>query len=160
MPNGTLDAPITTQELEQAIRNLKRNTATGLDGVTNSILRQLNDKGVESFLAYMNGQWLNHTLPQQWKHSTIMLIPKPGKELSFQNLRPISLTSCMGKLLEHILQDRVNGYLEHQLYPPNMLGFRPNLSTQDALAIPSRPTSTPTKDRQQHTSIIGFTESF
>lgn len=48
--------------------------------------------------------------------------------LSFQNLRPIFLTSCMDKHLEHILQDRVNGYLEQdQLYPSNMLSSRPNL---------------------------------
>lgn len=62
------------------------------------------------------------------------LIPKPGKPLSVENLRPISLTSCLGKLLEHMVLNRINDHMEdNQLYPQSMVGFRAGLSTQDVM---------------------------
>lgn len=62
------------------------------------------------------------------------MIPKPGKKLQLENLRPISLTSCMGKLMEHVVLKRLNKYMEDKdLYPHTMIGFRPKLSTQDVL---------------------------
>ncbi|XP_077543351.1 uncharacterized protein LOC144155642 [Haemaphysalis longicornis] len=75
------------------------------------------------------------------KHRTMqtaktILIPKPGKPPSIENLRPISLTSCVGKVLEHVLNNRWQRYLEGEgLYPDTMLGFRERLSTQDAMIL-------------------------
>ncbi|XP_077548041.1 uncharacterized protein LOC144160720 [Haemaphysalis longicornis] len=49
-------------------------------------------------------------------------------------MRPIFLTSCIGKVLEHVLNNRWQRYLEEKgLYPDSMLGFRERLSTQDAM---------------------------
>lgn len=63
-----------------------------------------------------------------------MLIPKPGKPPHIENLRPIALTSCVGKVLEHVLANRWQEYLEQaELYPNTMIGFRRGLSTQDAM---------------------------
>lgn len=62
------------------------------------------------------------------------MIPKPGKKLQIENLRPISLTSCLGKLFERVITNRVQDYLEdNDLFPHSMYGFRAHLSTQDVL---------------------------
>ncbi|KAM7287140.1 hypothetical protein ISCGN_030834 [Ixodes scapularis] len=62
------------------------------------------------------------------------MIPKPGKKLQIENLRPISLTSCVGKLMEHVVLTRLNNHMEDRgLYPHTMIGFRPHLSTQDVM---------------------------
>ncbi|KAM7310304.1 hypothetical protein ISCGN_007212, partial [Ixodes scapularis] len=46
--------------------------------------------------------------------------------------RPISLTSCLGKLLEHVILNRLQAYVEDRdLLPHTMFGFRAHLSTQD-----------------------------
>ncbi|KAG0440913.1 hypothetical protein HPB47_016110 [Ixodes persulcatus] len=133
-PKPQLDAPITFAELQAAVQALKRNTTPRHDDITSTLLRHPNQKVLEHLIQLFNQHWLNHTLPSTWKRSNITLIPKPGKTPSIHNLRPISLTSRLGKLLEHVLQNRVNAHLEHtQTYPRNMIGFRPNLSTQDAL---------------------------
>ncbi|XP_077544116.1 uncharacterized protein LOC144156149 [Haemaphysalis longicornis] len=51
-----------------------------------------------------------------------------------ENLRQISLTSCVGKVLEHVLVNRWQDYLEQEgLYPDSMIGFPRCLSTQDAM---------------------------
>ncbi|KAM7293892.1 hypothetical protein ISCGN_023467 [Ixodes scapularis] len=76
----------------------------------------------------------NQPNQQQWKHADITLIPKPGKPLNPKNLRPISLTSCVGKLFEHMVHNRLSSHIEDKDYfPDTMYGFRPHLSTQDIL---------------------------
>lgn len=51
-----------------------------------------------------------------------------------ENLRPISLTSSLGKLLEHMALNRINKHMDdNQLYPHSMVGFRAGLSTQDVM---------------------------
>ncbi|XP_077513864.1 uncharacterized protein LOC144124832 [Amblyomma americanum] len=62
------------------------------------------------------------------------MIPKPGKMLQIENLRPISLTSCQGKPYERIVTKRIQPHLENKrLYTDIMFGVRANLSTQDLL---------------------------
>ena len=64
------------------------------------------------------------------------MIPKPNKPFSIENLRPISLTSCVGKLFEHMVHNRLTPYLEDKRYFPNtMFGFRQHLSTQDIFLL-------------------------
>ncbi|KAM7285205.1 hypothetical protein ISCGN_032163 [Ixodes scapularis] len=54
--------------------------------------------------------------------------------LWIENVRPISLTSCVGKLMEHVVLTRLNNHMENRgLYPHTMIGFRPHLSTQDVM---------------------------
>lgn len=73
-------------------------------------------------------------LPKRWRTAKTILIPKPGKTLSIENLRPISLTSCVGKALEHVLMNHWQKYLEdNDLFPGSMIGFRSKLCTQDAM---------------------------
>lgn len=60
--------------------------------------------------------------------------PEAKQALSPTTLRPISLTSCLGKIYEHLVHQRLSTHLEEQnLYPLTMFGFRQHLSTQDVL---------------------------
>lgn len=71
-------------------------------------------------------------VPREWKEAKIILIPKRAKAKNFQNLRPISLTSCLGKLFEKVVLTRLTAHIEsNQLFPTSMFGFRPHLSAQD-----------------------------
>ncbi|KAM7312780.1 uncharacterized protein ISCGN_009684 [Ixodes scapularis] len=64
----------------------------------------------------------------------MVFIPKPGKKLQLEALRPISLTSCLGKVLEHVVLNRLNRYAEaNEVFADTMVGFRPKLSTQDVM---------------------------
>lgn len=102
--------------------------------MTNKTIKHLNEKAIESLTKYFNQCWRTGKLPKQWKQAKTILIPKPGKPPGIENLRPISLTSCMGKTLEHILMHRWQRYLEEeQLYPDTLIGFRNKLSMQDVM---------------------------
>ncbi|XP_049267748.1 uncharacterized protein LOC119378662, partial [Rhipicephalus sanguineus] len=59
-----------------------------------------------------------------------------GKPPSLDNLGPISLTSCVGNVVEHAILNRVSRYLEDRdIYPHNMIGFRPGLLTQEVMKL-------------------------
>lgn len=132
--NAELDSPFTMEELHQVLQMLKRNSAPGHDRITNRLLRNLDDETIQALLDLFNQHWETGTLPEQWKRSDIILIPKPHKSLGLNNLRPISLTSCVGKLFEHLVHIRLTTHLETtRQYPNTMFGFRTGLSTQDVL---------------------------
>ncbi|KAG0427692.1 hypothetical protein HPB47_025277 [Ixodes persulcatus] len=106
--NPTIDEEITEAEARAEILRLRTKSATGPDGITNKILRNLNDESIESITRYMNKcrEW--GEIPQQWKTAQVVMIPKPGKKLQIENLRPISLTSCVGKLMKQVVLTRLN----------------------------------------------------
>lgn len=133
-PNPTLDADITEAEVYAAILKLRTTSAPGPDGVSNKTIRNLDARSVTALTEYFNDCWHAGNIPEEWKHAKIVFIPKPGKKADLSNLRPISLTSCLGKLFEHVVLARLETLAEEQdLFPPTMLGFRAHLSTQDAL---------------------------
>lgn len=62
------------------------------------------------------------------------LFPKPVRLLHFKNLRPISLTSCLGKLFDHVILERLQHHMQtHNLFLHPMISFRGNLSMQDVM---------------------------
>lgn len=77
--------------------------------------------------------WRAGKLPRRWKEAGTILILKPGKPPGVENLRLISLTSCVSKLLEHVLMNRWQQYLkEVELYLDSLIGFRSKLGTEGA----------------------------
>ncbi|XP_037504870.1 uncharacterized protein LOC119379639 [Rhipicephalus sanguineus] len=133
-PNDHLDRDFSQQEIRAVLQAIKTKSAPGPDKVTNKMLRNLDDQATSRLTDYINECWRKGGIPDEWKRSDVILIPKPGKPLEIQNMRPISLTSCVGKVMEHACLNRVNGYLEsNNIYRSNTNGFRRGLSTQDAM---------------------------
>lgn len=100
------------------------------------MIRNMNDEAITALTNFINDHWVKGTIPQQWKHAVIIMIPKPGKKFTLDNLRPISLTSCLGKVFERLVNTRLQRHLEeNNLMPDTMFGFRPHLSTQDILLL-------------------------
>ena len=78
---------------------------------------------------------LLNNFPPSWCISTVVPILKPGKEETDPgSYRPISLTSCLCKIMERIINDRLIWYLEKsKLITPVQCGFRKHRSTTDHL---------------------------
>ncbi|XP_077530679.1 uncharacterized protein LOC144142785 [Haemaphysalis longicornis] len=95
--NLLLDRDIEEWEVRAVLQTLNCKSAAGPDRITNKALRNLNDGAITALTQYFNVCWRAGRLPKQWKTAKTVLIPKPGKPPSKENLRPISLTSCVGK---------------------------------------------------------------
>lgn len=70
-------------------------------------------------------------IPEEWKTQCVIPILKPDKPADNPNsYRPISLTSCVGKLLEQMVKVRLDYYVERNcILPPFQFGFRKGKSS-------------------------------
>ena len=47
-------------------------------------------------------------IPDRWRDMRVVLIPKPGRDLTqTKNWRPLNLINCIGKLEEKVVADRI-----------------------------------------------------
>lgn len=111
------------------------NSAPGPDKITYEIIRHLPRESLTVLLKIYNQIWRTQAFPDSWRSATIIPIPKPGKDLSnASNYRPISLTSCLCKLMEKMVNKRLMWFLEYYNKLSNLqCGFRKNRSTIDHL---------------------------
>ena len=81
-----------------------------------------------------------HSFPSIWKTFFITPIHKIAKPLdSSASFRPISLTSCISKLLERIILPRLLFFQEsNSILSPRQAGFRPGRSTLDQILLLSQ----------------------
>ena len=125
---------LTMDELRACLSE-SNNSAPGPDKINYEILRRLPSESLAVLLNIFNDIWTTQTFPDSWRLATIVPIPKPGKDHSdASNYRPISLTSCLCKLMEKIINKRLMWYLEQsKSLSPLQCGFRKNRSTIDHL---------------------------
>ena len=130
-------SPFSLAEFHAAASNLSSSTATGPDKVAYPMLKHLPRPGMDFLLHIFNLSWSSHSFPSIWKTSSIIPIHKMGKPLDSPALfRPISLTSCVSKLLERIILSRLLFFLEsNSILSPCQTGFRPGRSTLDQILL-------------------------
>ena len=125
--------PITMAELKKAIKKLKKKKSPGPDGITNEMIIHLGSLAMSKLLDIFNLSWRNGDVPQIWKEATMMPILKKGKNKSQAlSYRPISLTSCVCKTMERVINSRMQWYLETEhILSAEQAGFRQYRSTED-----------------------------
>ena len=128
-------SPFFSAEFHTAASNLSSSTATGPDKVAYSLLKHLPRSGMDFLLYIFNLSWTWHSFPSIWKTSSMIPIHKMGKPLdSPASFRPISLTSCVSKLFEHIILSRLLFFLEfNSILSPRQAGFRPGWCTPNQI---------------------------
>ena len=99
------------------------------------MLKHLPENSLETLLNIFNYIWTTGKFSEDWQYATIIPIPKPGKDPAEpNNYRPITLTSCLCKTLERMINKRLTWVLEsnyHILWFQS--GFRSDRSTIDNL---------------------------
>lgn len=120
---GALGSPITQEELEGAIANLKSHKAPGPDGYTAKFFKNFKP-GISPSLTQLFNSFLQGAhISQYMNMAYIKVLPKPGKDLTQPaSYRPISLINVDLKLMSKIMADRLAGILP-RLISPNQTGF-------------------------------------
>lgn len=128
--------PITKKEVESAIKKLK-NTSAGEDQISNRLLKHVPQYTLESFVTLFNISLCSSHLPLTWKVGITCPIPKTGKKAEeIPSSRPITMLSCMGKLMERVIQSRLEHFLEtRNKFNEGQIGFRQGMGTTEALAM-------------------------
>ena len=98
-------SPFSPAEFLAAASKLSLFTVTGPGKVAYPILKHLPSSGMDFLLHIFNLSWPLQSFPFIWKTSFIIPIHKMGKPLdSSSSFRLISLTSCVSKVFERIIQ--------------------------------------------------------
>ena len=96
----------------------------------------MTDASLSTLLSSFNMLWEAHQYPDSWRRETKLPIGKPNKDpRDVGSYRPISLTSCVCKLFERMVNARLMWFLEkNNLLSPFQSGFRKQKSTMDAFS--------------------------
>ena len=96
---------LTMTDLKATLRKLKLHKAPGSDQITNEMIINLGSNGMAVLLRLINITWKTGQLPKDWKTAVLIPLLKKNKPKSApSSYRPISLTSCIGKLVERMIK--------------------------------------------------------
>ena len=143
-PHGTGDArrlndltfpPITLDELTDVIKRTKQK-APGPTQITALQLKHLPLKMKQYLLYIFNMSISAGYFPDKLKHAILIFLPKANtSQHNVKNYRPISLLDTHAKLLDKILNDRLQRhFMDNDIYNSRQHGFRPFRGTHTALA--------------------------
>ncbi|KAK8782983.1 hypothetical protein V5799_015676 [Amblyomma americanum] len=93
---------------------MRKNTAPGPDRINTKMLFNMDDISLRKLVKYFNTQcWNKGQISDSWKLDLAGFIHKPKKPCDIDHLRPISLTSCLGKLFERVVNARLKRLLKN-----------------------------------------------
>ncbi|GBM82099.1 putative RNA-directed DNA polymerase from transposon BS [Araneus ventricosus] len=121
-------------EVRQAIQKA-RNSTPGADGISANWFKKLSIKDLTSITSFFQEVFSTSYIPEEWKHSIIVPVPKPNKDKSkINSCRPIALTSVFSKFFERILIQRITHHLlVGKKVPSSVNGFLPLRDNQLAV---------------------------
>lgn len=120
------------EELNFAIEN-SEGKAPGHDQISYDMIKHLPIDTKLVLLNVYNKVWKERKIPKEWKLGIVVPIPKGGEDKhSPNNYRPITLLSCVGKLMEKMVNRRLITELENKnRLNKNQLAFRQGKGTDD-----------------------------
>uniref|UniRef100_R4G9D5 Reverse transcriptase domain-containing protein n=1 Tax=Anolis carolinensis TaxID=28377 RepID=R4G9D5_ANOCA len=105
---AVLDSNITSNEIEEVIKNLKINSSPGPDGLTTNFYKIFQKEVIPNLQILYNKIMENKIIPETWKKSEIITILKPNKEETDPNsYRPITLSNVDYKIFTKIIANRL-----------------------------------------------------
>ena len=127
--------PITQGEVETIISAIQAYKATGPDEIHNLMLKRGGNAVVQSLVFLFNLSLQTGHVPTIWKRWNTMPIPKRDKDHSTTSgYRPIALLSCVGKVMEKIMSQRLVWHLtRNHLIDRNQAGFQSQHNTYELL---------------------------
>ena len=119
---------ILEQDVKDQLDNLNVSKPGGPDEISPKLIKTFGYDLVKPLTLLFNKSLQLGQVPYQWKLANVSAIFKnKGDDSDPTNYRPISITSCLGKLLEKIIFKYLYNYLqEHEILTKYQSGLRPN----------------------------------
>ena len=131
------DETVTEEEIKTHLNKLKKKKAPGPDGLKSELYKIMSESSifVKQITENMNKIIKDSDIPNDWKKSNTILIPKKSKPTA-TDLRPIALLNISYKLFMSIIKSKIERYLkECGVYTELQAGFTEKRRTSDNLYI-------------------------
>jgi hypothetical protein len=118
---------ITYHHLRRSIASLKNKNSTGMDGVSNRLIKLLPPNHLSIILSCLNNFAVTLQTPSHWHVAKMILLSKTKSKVTpIEETRPISLLPCFSKLFEKCFLVHFRQWVNEQgILPPEQSGFRP-----------------------------------
>ena len=127
-----LEQPIEANEVNSAMKKLNNARACGYDSLPGELLKYAADQ-LDTSVAVIFNQVLEHHQPLKIGHGTLILLQKPGKPIgALSSLRPIVLLTSLRKVLSLVTLSRITNKVDAYL-SAGQSGFRPGRGTADVV---------------------------
>ena len=148
--DGNSIPPINVKQLDDLLMEVRAGSAPGDDLITYDILKICSNHSKTVICCLLNQCLAENKFPREWKSAKVTMLPKPGRD-KYQacNYRPISLLSCLGKMLERYIHRHLLDELnEKKFFNDIQAGFRKKRSTAEHLFRLAQQTSNGFKQRK------------
>src|SRR3989442_5528669 len=123
---------ISSEDIEAVIRDLPKGKASGSDNISAELLQGMGEKGMQIMTSLINKIYQSGSIPEDFRKSIVVPIPKVSKAQECSEFRTIALISHASKVLLHVIKRRITPIIERQLGDSQM-GFRKGKGTRDAI---------------------------
>ena len=125
---------IMQDEFLKVLNEIDINKSSAIENIRAMVIIDAYKGQLPRIIRLYNGSLTRCIFPRKWKKGTVVPLPKVNIPKTASDLRPISLLPLPGKILEHIISNRLKTFL----YTNNILtekqhGFRKNRSTLSAI---------------------------
>ncbi len=128
--NVISDICILEQEVIDIVSILQVNKAVGPDNISHKMLKSTMYTIAKPLCISFNRSLRDCTFPSSWKISHVLPLYKKGDSSQMSNYRPVSLLSCVSKIMERIIFKHVYNYFhDNNLFYKYQAGFLPGHST-------------------------------
>ena len=125
----------TEQEVNDLLKCIDPSKATGPDGISPRLLKEAGEGIVPSLTKLINFSLSTSKVPHSWKLANVIPLFKKGEKSDVNNYRPVSLLSCVSKILERIVFKHLFNYLrEINFISIHQSGFQSGDSTVNQLS--------------------------
>ena len=124
--------PILRDEVEAAIKSLKKGKSAGVDNIPSELVQAGGEAMIDMLLIICNKVWQTGEWPTPWTQSLIITPPKKGNLHLCQNYRTISLISHPSKVMLRIPLNRLKPQAE-EIIKKEQAGFRAGRSTTEQI---------------------------
>lgn len=132
--NSFVFFPTDKCEIHDIISELKPNKSAGIDNIRSELLQKISQYIEDPLVKIFNRCMEIGIWPSCLKKTIVVPIFKKGDRSNTENYRPISLITSLSKILEKVVEKRLNSFIDKfNILSPNQYGFRKQKSTVDAL---------------------------
>ena len=148
--------------VEKLISNIKPHKASGPDDIPNLVLKNCSKALAPGIAVLFQKSIDTGELPKDWKDANVTPVFKKGDKHLAENYRPVSLTSVISKLLEHIICHELHAHFDKNNVLTNVNhGFRTGYSCETQLTITTDDfTKNSENGIQTDVAILDFSKAF